>query len=461
MNKIIIKKEYLRKHNQITLPHSIEAEQSILGSLMLDNCCWEKISECVAAEDFYLKSHQSIFSEMQHLQDKVKPIDLITLTESLENRGKLEVVGGFSYLAELPKNTPSTANIIYYAKIVKEHSNLRKIIDVSDNLRKAVFNPQGKTSKDIIGAAESYIINHLSTHYDKSKETRNIADVLDEAIIQIEKKGKLANRDITGLNTGYDDLNKKTSGLQPSELVILAARPSMGKTTLAMNLVENIAMLQEKPVLVFSLEMSSEQIAIRSLASLSRVDQARIRTGQLNDKDWAQISSAVNVLLKKNNIYINDSSQLTVARIRSDALKISKKKNGLALIMVDYLQLMSTPYTLNNRNLEITEISRSLKSLAKEFKVPVLALSQLNRSLEQRADKRPVNADLRDSGAIEQDADLVMFIYRDEVYYENSDLKNIAEIIIGKQRNGPTGKLRLIFNSKWSRFDNYTELEIE
>ncbi len=248
---------------------------------------------------------------------------------------------------------------------------------------------------------------------------------------------------------------KKTAGLQPSDLIIVAARPSMGKTTFAMNLVENAAMLQDKPVLIFSLEMPSEQIMMRSLASLSRVDQTRIRTGQLDDEDWARISGTMGILLEKRNIYIDDSSGLTPTEVRSRARRIAREHGGIGLIMIDYLQLMRVPSLSDNRTLEIAEISRSLKALAKELQVPVVALSQLNRSLEQRADKRPVNSDLRESGSIEQDADLIMFIYRDEVYHENSDLKGIAEIIIGKQRNGPIGTVRLTFNGQWSRFDNY------
>ena len=272
---------------------------------------------------------------------------------------------------------------------------------------------------------------------------------------RIEQLFQQPHDGVTGVNTGYDDLNKKTAGLQPSDLIIVAARPSMGKTTFAMNLVENAAMLQDKPVLIFSLEMPSEQIMMRSLASLSRVDQTKIRTGQLDDEDWARISGTMGILLEKRNIYIDDSSGLTPTEVRSRARRIAREHGGIGLIMIDYLQLMRVPALSDNRTLEIAEISRSLKALAKELNVPVVALSQLNRSLEQRADKRPVNSDLRESGSIEQDADLIMFIYRDEVYHENSDLKGIAEIIIGKQRNGPIGTVRLTFNGQWSRFDNY------
>ena len=417
-------------------PHSIEAEQSVLGGLMLDNERWDDVAERVVAEDFYTRPHRHIFTEMGRLQEGGSPIDLITLAESLERQGQLDSVGGFAYLAELSKNTPSAANISAYADIVRERAVVREMIAVANEIAEAGFDPQGRTSEDLLDLAESRVL-------------------LDATVARIEQLFQQPHDGVTGVNTGYDDLNKKTAGLQPSDLIIVAARPSMGKTTFAMNLVENAAMLQDKPVLIFSLEMPSEQIMMRSLASLSRVDQTRIRTGQLDDEDWARISGTMGILLEKRNIYIDDSSGLTPTEVRSRARRIAREHGGIGLIMIDYLQLMRVPSLSDNRTLEIAEISRSLKALAKELHVPVVALSQLNRSLEQRADKRPVNSDLRESGSIEQDADLIMFIYRDEVYHENSDLKGIAEIIIGKQRNGPIGTVRLTFNGQWSRFDNY------
>ena len=410
-------------------PHSIEAEQSVLGGLMLDNERWDDVAERVVAEDFYTRPHRHIFTEMHRLQEMGKPIDLITLAESLEVQGQLDSVGGFAYLAELSKNTPSAANISAYADIVRERAVVRDMISVANEIAESRAN--------------------------KDEGPKNITDVLDATVARIEQLFQQPHDGVTGVNTGYDDLNKKTAGLQPSDLIIVAARPSMGKTTFAMNLVENAAMLQDKPVLIFSLEMPSEQIMMRSLASLSRVDQTKIRTGQLDDEDWARISGTMGILLEKRNIYIDDSSGLTPTEVRSRARRIAREHGGIGLIMIDYLQLMRVPSLSDNRTLEIAEISRSLKALAKELHVPVVALSQLNRSLEQRADKRPVNSDLRESGSIEQDADLIMFIYRDEVYHENSDLKGIAEIIIGKQRNGPIGTVRLTFNGQWSRFDNY------
>ena len=436
-------------------PHSIEAEQSVLGGLMLDNERWDDVAERVVADDFYTRPHRHIFTEMARLQESGSPIDLITLAESLERQGQLDSVGGFAYLAELSKNTPSAANISAYADIVRERAVVREMISVANEIAEAGFDPQWRTSEDLLDLAESRVFKIAESRANKDEGPKNIADVLDATVARIEQLFQQPHDGVTRVNTGYDDLNKKTAGLQPSDLIIVAARPSMGKTTFAMNLVENAAMLQDKPVLIFSLEMPSEQIMMRSLASLSRVDQTKIRTGQLDDEDWARISGTMGILLEKRNIYIDDSSGLTPTEVRSRARRIAREHGGIGLIMIDYLQLMRVPALSDNRTLEIAEISRSLKALAKELNVPVVALSQLNRSLEQRADKRPVNSDLRESGSIEQDADLIMFIYRDEVYHENSDLKGIAEIIIGKQRNGPIGTVRLTFNGQWSRFDNY------
>ncbi|CAL4325881.1 Replicative DNA helicase [Buchnera aphidicola (Protaphis terricola)] len=451
-------KLYLNKINKLKIPpHSIEAEQSVLGGLMLDNEQWDTVSEHVVADDFFSKPHQLIFKEMQQLLNAGHPIDLITLSESLEQKGKLESVGRFSYLAELSKNTPSIANITAYADIVRERAITREMILVANKIANAGYDTQGRKSEELLDYAESSVFKIAEKRFKKDAGPKNVEKVLDETITSIEKLFLSPNDGVTGINTGYQDLNKKTAGLQRSELIIIAARPSMGKTTFAMNLCENAAMLYDKPVLIFSLEMPGEQIMMRMLASLSRVNQARIRTGKLNNEDWSRISGTINVLLKKKNIYIDDSSALTPSEVRSRARRIYRENNGLTLIMVDYLQLMRVPSLSENRTLEIAEISRTLKALAKELEVPVIALSQLNRSLEQRADKRPVNSDLRESGSLEQDADLIMFIYRDEIYHENSDFKGIAEIIIGKQRNGPIGTVSLTFNGHWSRFDNYCD----
>lgn len=436
-------------------PHSIEAEQSVLGGLMLDNERWDTVSERVTQGDFYSRPHRTIFAQMQMLLEKGKPIDLITLSESLEQQGELDGVGGFAYLAELSKNTPSAANINAYADIVRERAVVRDMISVANEIADAGYDPQGRSSEDLLDFAESRVFQIAESRANKEDGPKDIEAILAETIEKIEKLYQQPHDGVTGVSTGYQDLDKKTAGLQGSDLIIVAARPSMGKTTFAMNLCENAAMTEEKPVLIFSLEMPGNQIMMRMLASLSRVDQTRIRTGQLDDEDWARISSTMGILSEKRNMYIDDSSGLTPTEVRSRARRVYREHGGLSLIMIDYLQLMRVPALSDNRTLEIAEISRSLKALAKELNVPVVALSQLNRSLEQRADKRPVNSDLRESGSIEQDADLIMFIYRDEVYHENSDLKGVAEIILGKQRNGPIGSVRLTFNGKWSRFDNY------
>lgn len=436
-------------------PYSLEAEQSVLGGLMLDNGRWDYVSERVVAEDFYSRPHRLIFTEMQHLLEQSKPIDIVTLSESLEQRAELDAVGGFAYLAELSKNTPSAANINAYADIVRERAVIREMISVANKIADAGYEPLGRSSEELLDFAESNVFKIAEQRANKDDGPKSIDQILEATVARIETLYQSPHDGVTGVDTGYSDLNKKTAGLQSSDLIIVAARPSMGKTTFAMNLCENAAMLQDKPVLIFSLEMPGEQIMMRMLASLARVDQTRIRTGQLDDEDWGRISSAMGILLEKKNMYIDDSSGLTPTEVRSRARRIFREHGGLSLIMIDYLQLMRVPSLTENRTLEIAEISRSLKALAKELQVPVVALSQLNRSLEQRADKRPVNSDLRESGSIEQDADLIMFIYRDEVYHENSDMKGIAEIIIGKQRNGPIGSVRLTFNGQWSRFDNY------
>lgn len=455
-----MKKKILQQENFKIPPYSLEAEQSVLGGLMLDNRQWDIISEYIVQEDFFNRQHQIIFSEMKNLIDRGYPIDLITLSESLEQKGELNNIGRFSYLAEISKNTPSIANIFTYAEIIRERAVTREIILAAHNIANAGYHPNGRKSIELLDYAESSIFKISEIRMNKKDGPKNIESILDKTIASIEKLFQEPNDGITGLNTGYHDLNKKTSGLQKSELIIIAARPSMGKTTFAMNLCENTAMLYEKPILIFSLEMPAEQIMIRMLASLSRINQAKIRTGKLTDEEWSRISSTINILLKKKNIYIDDSAGLTSNEIRSRARRIYRENKGLSLIMIDYLQLITIPNLSGNRTLEIAEISRTLKSLAKELQIPIIALSQLNRSLEQRSDKRPINSDLRESGSLEQDADLIIFIYRDELYHEQSELKGIAEIIIGKQRNGPTGTIHLTFNGQWSRFDNYANPEV-
>ncbi|WP_203343742.1 replicative DNA helicase [Vibrio diabolicus] len=436
-------------------PHSLEAEQSVIGGLLLDNERWDTVAERVVSSDFYSRPHRLIFEGVKTILEAGKPLDLITLSEYLERHELLEDVGGFAYLADLAKNTPSAANINAYADIVAERAIVRGLIGVANEIADAGYDPQGRSSEDLIDMAESKVFAIAESRTSENEGPQNVDNILEKTLERIELLYKTPQDGVTGVDTGFTDLNKKTAGLQGSDLVIVAARPSMGKTTFAMNLCENAAMQQEKPVLIFSLEMPAEQLMMRMLASLSRVDQTKIRTGQLDDEDWARISSTMGILMQKKNMYIDDSSGLTPTEVRSRARRIAREHGGLSMIMVDYLQLMRVPSLTDNRTLEIAEISRSLKALAKELNVPVVALSQLNRSLEQRSDKRPVNSDLRESGSIEQDADLIMFIYRDEVYHPDSPYKGTAEIIIGKQRNGPIGSVRLTFQGQHSRFDNY------
>ncbi len=436
-------------------PHSLEAEQSVLGGLLLDNETWDRVSEKVVAQDFYSRSHRLVFEVIASLIDGGEPIDLITLSEALENEQKLEDAGGFVYLAEMMKNTPSAANITAYAEIVRERAVTRELIAVANEIAEAGYDTQGRSSADLLDFAETKVFAIAEQRVNKSEGPASITSVLEKTVDRIEKLCNEPSGGVTGVSTGFADLDKMTAGMQRSDLIIIAARPSMGKTTFAMNLAEHAAMTQEKPALVFSLEMPSEQLMMRMLASLGRIDQTKIRTGQLDDEDWARLSSTMGLLLENGQMFIDDAAGLTPTDVRSRARRIARDHGGLSMIMIDYLQLMRVPALSENRTLEISEISRSLKALAKELEVPVIALSQLNRSLEQRSDKRPINSDLRESGAIEQDADLIMFIYRDEVYHDDSEFKGMAEIIIGKQRNGPIGRVPLTFQGQFSRFDNY------
>ena len=438
-----------------TPPHSLEAEQSVLGGLLLDNETWDRVTEKVVAQDFYSRSHRIIFENIGSLIELGEPVDLITLSEALENDQKLEDAGGFVYLAEMMKNTPSAANITAYADIVRERAVTREMISVANEIAEAGYDTQGRNSADLLDFAETKIFKIAEQRANKSEGPVSLGSVLEKTVDRIEKLYQQPHDGVTGVSTGFSDLDKMTAGLQPSDLIIVAARPSMGKTTFAMNLAENAAMTQDKPALIFSLEMPADQLMMRMLASLGRIDQTKIRTGQLDDEDWARLSSTMGLLLDKGKMFIDDAAGLTPTDVRSRARRIARDHGGISMIMIDYLQLMRVPALSDNRTLEISEISRSLKALAKELEVPVVALSQLNRGLEQRSDKRPINSDLRESGAIEQDADLILFIYRDEVYHDDSEFKGMAEIIIGKQRNGPIGRVPLTFQGQFSRFDNY------
>ncbi|EJO6345773.1 replicative DNA helicase [Salmonella enterica] len=441
--------------NVAAVPRSVEAEQAVLGGLMLVNEQWDNVAEILSEADFSESVHRVIYREMALLVKRNSPIDLITLSDSLRGRGLEQACGGFGYIAEMSKNTPSAANILAYAELVRETAIKREILAVMNEVATETTQPRGRSATELLDLAERKVMGISEIRAKSQSGPSRIDDILGSTLDRLEHLFQTPHDGVTGLDTGYTDLNKKTAGLQNSDLIVIAARPSMGKTTFAMNICENVANNQDKPVLIFSLEMPKDQLMMRVLASLGRVDQTRIRTGMLDDDDWHRISATSSVILERNNIFIDDTSGLTPTELRSRARRLHRECGGLSLIMVDYLQLMRVPELDGNRTLEIAEISRSLKSLAKELQIPVIALSQLNRSLEARSDKRPLNSDLRESGSIEQDADLIIFIYRDEVYNERSEDKGTAEIIIGKQRNGPIGTVRLTFNGKWSRFDNY------
>ncbi|MEM1155625.1 MAG: replicative DNA helicase [Pseudomonadota bacterium] len=432
-------------------PHSIEAEQSVLGGLLLSADAWDAVSEAVVASDFYRPDHRLIFKQIFQLGEASQPIDVITVADKLEARGELEAAGGLTYLAELAQNTPSASNIRAYAQVVNERASLRKLIEAAQDIAESGFNPEGRTSDELIDEAERLIMQ-ISEQGPKSGGPQGVNPLLQGALDRIEELFN-SGGDITGLSTGFSDLDGMTSGLQPADLVIVAGRPSMGKTSFAMNFVEHAVLNQQQPILAFSMEMPADSLIIRLLSSVGRIDQTRIRTGKLEQEDWPKLSAAV-TKLKDAPLFIDDTPALTPTEIRSRARRVAREHGSLGMIMVDYLQLMQVAGSSEGRTAEISEISRSLKAIAKEFNCPMVALSQLNRSLEQRPNKRPVNSDLRESGAIEQDADVIMFIYRDEVYNEESPDKGIAEIIIGKQRNGPIGICRLAFMGQFTRFEN-------
>ena len=432
-------------------PHSAEAEQSVLGGLLLSADGWDAVAELVSDGDFYRLGHRLIFRQIAQLAEAAEPVDVITVADKLQARDELDAAGGLTYLAELAQNTPSASNIRAYAKVVRERACLRKLIEAAQEIAESGFNPDGRKSDELIDEAERRIMQ-IGEDGPKDGAPKDINPLLQAALGRIEELFQSGGA-ITGISTGFIELDNMTSGLQDSDLVIVAGRPSMGKTAFAMNLVEHAVLNQKKPILVFSMEMPADSLIIRMLSSIGRIDQTRLRNGKLEQEDWPKLSAAV-TKLKDVPLYIDDTPALTPTEIRSRARRVAREHGGLGMIMVDYLQLMQVAGSSDGRTAEISEISRSLKAIAKEFKVPMVALSQLNRSLEQRPNKRPVNSDLRESGAIEQDADVIMFIYRDEVYHEESEEKGIAEIIIGKQRNGPIGICRLAFIGQYTRFEN-------
>ncbi len=437
-------------------PHSLQAEQSLLGGLMLDNETWDKIADKVNEQDFYRKEHRLMFHALSLLAEDGQPFDVVTLAENLERREELDEVGGLAYLGSIAKDTPSAANILAYAKIVRENAVKRRLISVGTDIADSGFRSEGRTSAELLDDAERKVFEIADQMAKGGGGFQPIKTLLGMAVQRIET---LFERDepITGIATGFTDFDMMTSGLQRSDLVIVAGRPSMGKTTFAMNIAEHVAINGRLPVAVFSMEMPGDSLAMRMMSSLGRINQLRVRTGKLEDEEWPRLTSAVS-LLAETPMFIDDTPAMSPTEVRARARRLKRDNNGeLGLIVIDYLQLMQSPGDGENRATEISAISRSLKALAKELHVPVIALSQLNRSLEQRTDKRPVMSDLRESGAIEQDADLIVFIYRDEVYNPETAEKGKAEIIIGKQRNGPIGKVPMTFLGEFTKFENYIE----
>ena len=436
-----------------TPPHSLEAEQAVLGGLMLDNATWEQVADRIREEDFYRQDHRLVFRAMAELSEQDQPFDAVTLAEWLQARGKLEQAGGLAYLATLVRDTPTAANVRAYADIVRERSVLRQLIRVGGELAESAYRPEGRGIAELVDSAERAVFEIAERGDRAGKNYVRINELMAKAVDRLDTLVH-ADSHVTGVATGLARFDEMTAGLQPGDLIIVAGRPSMGKTSFAMNVAEYAAISGNLPTAIFSMEMSGEQLAMRLISSLGRIDQLKVRTGKLDDTDWKRVSSAISIM-SKAPMFIDDTGALTPTELRARARRL-KRDHNLGLIVVDYLQLMQVPGTRENRATEISEICRSLKSLAKELKIPVIALSQLNRSLEQRPDKRPIMSDLRESGSIEQDADVIVFIYRDEVYDKESPDKGTAEIIVGKQRNGPIGMVRTTFLGAYTRFENYT-----
>lgn len=433
-------------------PHSVEAEQSLLGGLMLDNQSWDKVTSKVVEEDFYRFEHRLIFRAIASLAKHNKPFDVVTLTEALKTMQQLDAAGNELYLFELANNTPSVANIGAYADIVRERSILRQLIGVANEIADSAYQTKGQPIAELLDNAETKVFA-IAEQTAREGGPEKVETILARTLNRIEYLYQ-AKSSLTGLSTGFNELDEKTSGLQAADLIIVAGRPSMGKTTFAMNLAESAALRADKPVLIFTMEMPSDALAMRMISSLGRIGLKKLRNGEVNDHDWTRITSVLN-MLSERKLFVDETPALSPNELRSRARRVAKEHGQLGLIVIDYLQLMHVPgYRGENRTAEISEISRSLKAIAKELNVPVVALSQLNRSLESRADRRPVMSDLRESGAIEQDADLIIFIYRDKVYNENTPDQNVAEIIIAKHRNGEIGKIKLHFAGEYTRFDD-------
>ncbi len=435
-------------------PHSIEGESSVLGGLLLDNAAWDRVGDILMDTDFYRYEHRLIYAAIGVLVNGSKPADVITVFEHMQSQGRAEEIGGLAYLNSLAQYVPSASNIRRYAEIVRDRSILRKLVTASDEIATNAFNPKGRPVSEIVDESEQKIFKIG----EQGKRNKQGFQAMDSLVVQLlDRVQEMADNpnDVTGVRTGFYDLDRQTAGLQAGDLIVLAARPSMGKTALAINIAENVALNEGLPVAVFSMEMGAAQLAVRIVGSIGRIDQGHLRTGKLTDDEWPRLSEAIEKL-RTISLHIDESPGLNSSEVRANARRLSRQYGQLGLIVVDYLQLMSgSSSDGENRATELGEISRGLKMLARELKCPVIALSQLNRSVEQRPDKRPMMSDLRESGAIEQDADIIMFIYRDE-YYTKDQCKEpgVAEVIIAKQRNGPTGTVKLAFMRQFTKFEN-------
>jgi replicative DNA helicase len=440
-------------------PHSIEAEQSLLGALLLDNQAFDRVADLVTGEDFYRDDHRRIWRHIARLMEASRPADVVTVSESVEASEDKDKTGGPAYLGALAQNTPSALNIRRYAELVRERAVQRRLAQVATGIAEEALNPGGKEVGQLLDEAESKIFQIAESGARRDQGLLEIKPVLAKVFERIDHLYHRDNpSDVTGVPTGYTRIDQMTSGLQSGDLVIIAARPSMGKTALALNIAEHVAVDNGLPVAIFSMEMSSTQLAMRMLGSIARVDQHKMRTGKLNDKEWGDLSDAM-AKLHETPLFIDEGGALTALEVRARARRLKRQYSKLGLIVIDYLQLMAASSHGENRATEISEISRSLKAMAKELDVPVVALSQLNRAVDQRPDRRPVMSDLRESGAIEQDADVIMFIYREVVYKPDlpEDQRGLAEVIIGKQRNGPIGTIKLTFLGQHTRFENYQD----
>jgi replicative DNA helicase len=450
--------EFSRDHQLAQLripPHSIEAESSVLGGLLLDNGAWDRVGDLLTDSDFYRYEHRLIYASIGGLVNATKPADVITVYEQLQGLGKAEEVGGLAYLNSLAQYVPSASNIRRYAEIVRERSILRKLVSASDEIATSAFNTQGKPVDKILDEAEQKIFN-IGEEGSRMKQG---FQAMDSLVVQLlDRVQEMADNpnDVTGVRTGFYDIDRMTSGMQAGDMIVLAARPSMGKTALAINIAEHVALHEELPVAVFSMEMGASQLAVRIVGSIGRIDQMHLRTGKLTDAEWPRLTEAIEKL-RNISLHIDETPGLTVSELRANARRLARQCGGkLGLIVVDYLQLMSVSSSMSeeNRATAVGEISRGLKMLAKELGCPVLALSQLSRGVESRTDKRPMMSDLRESGAIEQDADVIMFIYRDDYYNKDSKEPGVTEVIISKQRNGPTGTVKLAFLKEMTRFES-------